>query len=63
MKLMSIVLFVGGVVFLVMAFALAATRGILGVIDVTIFDVYFVVRPLYLVLIAAVLFIGAFVSF
>ncbi|MBZ5686795.1 MAG: hypothetical protein LAP86_17360 [Acidobacteriia bacterium] len=60
---MSILLFVGGSVFLVLAFSLAVTRGVLGALDVTVFDVYFVVRPLYLLLIAAVLFIGGFVSF
>jgi hypothetical protein len=63
MKLISILLFLAGVLFLVMAFALALARGVLGVLDVTILDVYFVVRPLYLLLIAAVLFTGGFVSF
>jgi uncharacterized membrane protein YedE/YeeE len=60
MKLISILLIAGGVLFLVMTFALALTRGVL---DVSVFDVYFVVRPLYLLLIAAVLFTGGFVSF
>ena len=63
MKLMSILFFVAGAVFLVLAFSLAITRGVLGALDVTLFDLYFVVRPLYLLLIAAVLFIGGFVSF
>jgi uncharacterized membrane protein YedE/YeeE len=59
----SILLIAGGVLFLVMTFALTLTRGVLGVLDVSVFDVYFVVRPLYLLLIAAVLFTGGFVSF
>jgi hypothetical protein len=63
MKLISILLFLAGVLFLVMAFALALTRGVLGVLDMTVLDVYFVVRPLYLLLIAAVFFTGGFVSF
>lgn len=63
MKQMSILLFVGGVVFPMLAFALAVTRGVLGALDVSVFDVYFVVRPLYLLLIAAVSFVGGFVSF
>ena len=63
MKLMSILFFVAGAVFLVLAFSLAVTRGVLSALDVTVFDVYFVVRPLYLLLIAAVLFVGGFVSF
>jgi len=50
MKLISILLFLAGVLFLVMAFALALTRGVLGVLDMTVLDVYFVVRPLYLLL-------------
>jgi len=63
MKLISILLFLAGVLFLAMAFAPALTRGVLGVLDVTVLDVYFVVRPLYLLLIAAVFFAGGFVSF
>jgi len=63
MKLISMLLFLGGVLFLVMTFALALTRGVLGILDVTVFDVYFVVRPLYLLPIAAVLFTGGLVSF
>ena len=63
MKLISILLFLAGVLFLVVAFALALTRGVLGVLDVTVLDLYFVVRPLYLLLITAVFFTGGFVSF
>jgi hypothetical protein len=63
MKLISILLFVGGVVFLALAFTLAVKRGILADLDVSVFDVYFVVRPLYLLLTAAFSFIGGLVSF
>ena len=60
MKLMSILLFAGGVVFLLLTVTLALTRGSL---DVTVLDVYFVVLPRYLLIVAVVLLVGGFVSF
>ena len=63
MKLLSILFFAGGVVFLVMAFSLAVTHGVLGALDVTVFDFHFVVRPLYLLLIAGVLFVTGCLTF
>jgi hypothetical protein len=63
MKLLSILFFAGGAVFLVMAFSLAVTHGVLGALDVTVFDFYFFVRPLYLLLIATALFVTGCLTF
>jgi len=52
-KMVSAVLFAGSAVFLILALVLALTTGAL---DVSILDVYFVVLPRYLFLIAAIQF-------
>ena len=57
-KLMSIVLFVGSVVFVILALVLALTRGAL---DVSVLDFYFVVLPRYLLLVAAILFTAGWI--
>ena len=57
-KLMSIVLFVGSVVFVILALVLALTRGAL---DVSVVDFYFVVLPRYLLLVAAILFTAGWI--
>jgi hypothetical protein len=61
MKLLSILSFAGGTVLLVLAITIALTRG-LGALDVTVFDVYFVVRPLYLLMISAVLLVAGWLT-
>ena len=61
MKLLSILFFAGGVVFLILAVTQVLTRG-WGPLDVTVFDVYFVVLPRYLLLVAGVLVIAGLVS-
>lgn len=61
MKLLSILFFAGGVVFLILTVAQVLTRG-WGPLDVTVIDVYFVVLPRYLLLIAGVLLIAGLVS-
>jgi hypothetical protein len=60
MKLMSILLLAGGVVFLILTVALGLTGGSL---DVTVLDVYFVVLPRYLMLVALAFLVGGFVFF
>ena len=50
MKILPIVLFGGGVVFVILMFTLLLTRGS---VDVTVFDHYFVILPRYLLFIAA----------
>jgi len=57
-KLVSIVLFVGSAVFLILALVLALTRGAL---DVSVLDYYFVVLPRYLLLVAAILFTAGWI--
>lgn len=52
MTLLSVLCFVGGVVFLIWTFVQVLTRG-WGPLDVSVLDVYFVVVPRYL-LIAAI---------
>ena len=52
-KLVSIVLFAGSAVFLILVLVLAFTKGAL---DVAVLDFYFVVLPRYLLLVAAILF-------
>jgi hypothetical protein len=61
MKLLSILFFAGGVVFLILTVTQVLTRG-WGPLDVTVLDVYFVVLPRYLLLIAGVLLIAGLVS-
>jgi hypothetical protein len=61
MKLLSILFFAGGVVFLMLAVTQVLKRG-WGPLDVTVLDVYFVVLPRYLLLIAGVLLIAGLVS-
>ena len=57
-RLMSIVLFVGSVVFVILALVLALTKGAL---DVSVLDFYFVVLPRYLLLVAAILFTAGWI--
>jgi hypothetical protein len=57
-KLLSIVLFIGSAVFLILALALALTKGSL---DLSVLDFYFVVLPRYLLLVAAILFTGGWI--
>jgi hypothetical protein len=61
MKLLSIFFFAGGAVFLILTVTQVLTRG-WGPLDVQLLDVYFVVLPRYLLLIAGVLLIAGFVS-
>lgn len=55
---MSIGLFVGSAVFVILALALALTKGVL---DVSVLDFYFVVLPRYLLLVAAILFTAGWI--
>ena len=57
-KLVSVVLFAGSAVFLILAVALALTKGAL---DVSVLDFYFVVLPRYLLLVAAILFAAGWI--
>jgi hypothetical protein len=57
-KLLSIVLFAGSALFLILALVLALTKGSL---DVSVHDFYFVVLPRYLLLIAVVLFTAGWI--
>jgi hypothetical protein len=57
MKLLSILFFAGGVVFLILTVTQLLARG-WGPLDVTVLDVYFVVLPRYLLLISAALLIA-----
>ena len=61
MKLLSILFFAGGVVFLILTVTQVLTRG-WGPLDVELLHVYLVVLPRYLLLVAAVLLIAGFVS-
>ncbi len=61
MKLLSILSFAGGTVLLVLAITIALTMG-LGALDVSVFDVYFVIRSLYLLMISAVLFVAGWLT-
>ena len=61
MKLLSILCLAGGVLFLTLMVTQVLNRG-WGPLDVTVFDVYFVVLPRYLLLIATGLLITGFVS-
>ena len=61
MKLLSILCLAGGVLFLTLMVTQVLNRG-WGPLDVTVFDVYFVVLPRYLLLIAIGLLIAGFVS-
>ena len=61
MKLLSILLFAGGAVFLILTVTQVLTRG-WGPLDLTVFDVYFVVLPRYLLLVAGVLLIAGFAA-
>jgi len=53
--------FAGGVVFLILTVTLVLLRG-WGPVDVTVFDVYFVVVPRYTLLISLCLLVAGFVS-
>jgi hypothetical protein len=57
-KLVSIVLFAGSAVFLILALVLALTKGVL---DVSVLDFSFVVLPRYLLLLAAILFTAGWI--
>jgi hypothetical protein len=57
-KLVSIVLFAGSAVFLILALVLTLTSGAL---DVSVLDYYFVVLPRYLLLVAAILFTAGWI--
>lgn len=61
MKLLSILFFAGGIVFLILTVTQVLHRG-WGPLDVELLHVYLVVLPRYLLLIAAVLLIAGFVS-
>jgi len=61
MRLLSILCFIGGVVLLALTVTNALTRG-WGPLDLSVFDVYLVVLPRYLLLTAAGLLIIGFVS-
>jgi len=61
MRLLSILFFAGGVVFLILTVTQVLTRG-WGPLDVELLHVYLVVLPRYLLLVAAVLLIAGFVS-
>ncbi|MGA8618003.1 MAG: hypothetical protein WB660_05720 [Candidatus Sulfotelmatobacter sp.] len=57
-KLVSLVLFAGSAVLLILALVLALTKGAL---DVSVLDFYFVVLPRYLLLVAAILFTAGWI--
>jgi ABC-type Na+ efflux pump permease subunit len=57
-KLISILLFAGSAVFLILAVVLALTKGTL---DLSVLDFYFVVLPRYLLLVAAILFTAGWI--
>jgi hypothetical protein len=61
MKLLSILFFAGGVVFLILTVAQVLARG-WGPLDVNVLDFYFVILPRYLLLISAALLIAGSVS-
>mgnify|MGYP001220313373 CR=1 FL=1 len=61
MKLVSTLFFAGGIFFLIFTVAQVLTRG-WGPLDITVLDVYFVIWPRYLLLIAGVLLIAGLVS-
>ena len=60
MKPLSFFFFAGGAVFLILAATQVFIRG-WGPLDVSVFDIYFVVLPRYLLLVAGVLLIVGFV--
>lgn len=57
-KMVSILFFAGSAVFLILALVLALRTGML---DVSVLDVYFVVLPRYLLLVAAILFTAGWI--
>jgi hypothetical protein len=61
MKVLSVLLFAGGIAFLALTFRLVLTRG-WGPLDVELFHVYFVVVPHYLLLTAVVFLVAGCVS-
>jgi hypothetical protein len=61
MKLLSILFFAGGVFFLILTVTQVLARG-WGPLDVSVFDVYFVVLPRCLLVISVCLLITGFVS-
>lgn len=61
MKVLSILFFATGVVFLILTATQVLTRG-WGPLDVEVFHVYFVVLPCYVLLFAGVLLIAGCVS-
>ena len=61
MKVLSILFFAAGVLFLILTATQVLTRG-WGPLDVELFHIYFVVLPRYLLLIAGVLLIAGCVS-
>jgi hypothetical protein len=61
MKLLAILYFAGSVVFLILMVTQVLTRG-WGPLDVTVFDIYFVVLPRYLLLIVIGLLVAGFVA-
>jgi hypothetical protein len=61
MKILSILFFAGGVVFLTLTVTQVLLRG-WGPVDVTVLDVYFVVVPRYMLLISLCLLVAGFVS-
>jgi len=61
MKIIAVLCFALGGVFLLWTVMQVTTRG-WGPLDVSVHDVYFVVEPRYLLLISVALLIGGFVS-
>lgn len=61
MKPLSMLFFAGGAIFLMFTVTQVLTRG-WGPLDMTVLDVYFVILPRYLLLIAGVLLIAGLVS-
>jgi hypothetical protein len=61
MKLLSILFFAGGGIFLILTVRQVRARG-WSPLDVTVLDVYFVVLPRYLLLISTALLIAGCVS-
>ena len=58
-RLLSVVLFAGSALFVMLALVLALTKGAL---DVSVLDYYFVVLPRYLLLAAAILFSAGWIA-
>ena len=61
MKLLSILFFAGGGLFLILTVTQVLERG-WGPLDVTVLDVYFVILPRYLLMISTALLIAGCVS-